>query len=93
MHYINTPKQLILNFYDNFNVKIVIVLLLYFLAQKQIVGTPIIYFGANKKRGKGCFSLSETQFYYIKVRNEVVKITRACFHEKAVLTNIAITFN
>ena len=37
-NYINTPKQLIWDFYnciqDNFNVKIVIVLLLFFLAQK-----------------------------------------------------------
>ena len=39
LHYINTPKQLILDFYDckndNFHLKIVIVLLLlFFLAQK-----------------------------------------------------------
>ena len=38
LHYIKTPNQLILNFYDcindYFNVKIVIVLLLFFFAQK-----------------------------------------------------------
>ena len=49
------------------------------------MGTPIIYFLSIKRRGKLCISLSETQFYYIKVRYKVVKITRACFHEKAVL--------
>ena len=38
-------------------------------------------------------SLSEIQFYILKVRYKVVKITRACFHEKAVLKNIAIKFN
>ena len=38
-------------------------------------------------------SLSETQFYYIKIRYKVVKITQACFHEKAVLKNIAIKVN
>ena len=57
--------------------------------------TPIIYFEQKKKRGKGFISLSETKFYYIKkkVRYKVVKITRACFHEKAVLKNIAVKFN
>ena len=40
LHYINTPKQLILDFYDcinaNFNVKIVIVLLLFSLRGSKI---------------------------------------------------------
>ena len=80
IHYINTPKQLILDFYncinDNFNVKIVIVLLLFFLAQKINCGYIHNLF-LSKKRGKGCFSLSETQFYYKKVGYKVVKITRA----------------
>ena len=50
----NTQAVNLKKFYDctndNFNVKIVIVLLLFFLAQKLIVGTPIIYFWAQKKR-------------------------------------------
>ena len=98
LHYINTPKQLILNFdgciNDNFNVKIdrfVVV----FLGSKRNCGYTLFLFLLKnglwmypqflfeQKRGKRCISLSETQVYYIKFRYMVVKITRACFHENA----------
>ena len=47
------------------------------------MGTPIIYFLA-KKMEQGVFPCLKPSFT-IKVRYKVVKITLACFHEKAVL--------
>ena len=64
--------------------KILIVLFLFCLPKINCGYTHNLFL-STKKEGKGVFSLSETQFYYIKVRYKVVKITRACFHEKAVL--------
>ena len=73
MHYINTPKQLILDFYDckndNFHLKIVIVLLLLlfcFFGSKINYGYTHNLF-LSKKSVKECIPLSEPKSFFIKV--------------------------
>ena len=74
LHYINTPKQLILEFYDskndNFHLKIVIVLLFFFcfffwLKNKLWVHPQSIF---EQKSVKECIPgpLSESQSFFIK---------------------------
>ena len=72
LHYINTPKQLILDFYDckndNFHMKIAIVFFLFWLNNKLWVHPQSIF---EQKSVKDCIPLSELQsfiyLFFIKV--------------------------
>ena len=55
-----------------------------FLGSKINCGYTHNRFLSKKEEEKGVFPCLKPGFYYIKVRYKVVKITRACFHEKAV---------
>ena len=53
------------------------------------MGTPTIYL-EQKKSEKECIPLSEPQSFYIykSLVYKVVRITRACFHDRAVFKKI-----